>query len=458
MEKPKKNCSTKAHWNKIAKKYCITCKKYLCEICSETHNTCDRQHELYSIDKVDNLSFTGNCKEHNHPNKLEYFCKDDNKLCCAACLCKIKDKGDGQHTECNACFIKDIKEEKMRILIDNINILKDIYNNLKKKYKEVKKINEKAKPKKEEIKQKIIDIFENFQKLLEKRKIELLNEVNNLYDKFFFSDDFINNYKNIISKIDDYYKKAKNVNEKWNKEEKNGKLNLLIDDCIKIEKKVEEFKEKNEKVKSIKPNINIHFIDKDNEEEQIKEKIINFGKIIYNDYKFIFKKCPNEINIKKRFEISGEKGNILTKKGPSFVWTGTTCLYEFKELVEYKWKVRIKNSQTKQIMVGVVPIDFNPEKIDDTDFYVNLSGWFFYCYDLRLYSGPPHNYKNKATTLHNFMDEVIVIMNMNNRTLKFIINDKYKDKEIHYSDIPIDKPLFPAVCLFNPDKVEILEI
>ena len=56
------------------------------------------------------------------------------------------------------------------------------------------------------------------------------------------------------------------------------------------------------------------------------------------------------------------------------------------------------------------------------------------------------------------MDEVIVIMNMNNRTLKFIINDKYKDKEIHYSDIPIDKPLFPAVCLFNPDKVEILEI
>ena len=51
-------------------------------------------------------------------------------------------------------------------------------------------------------------------------------------------------------------------------------------------------------------------------------------------------------------------------------------------------------------MVGVVPIDFNPEKIDDTDFYVNLSGWFFYCYDLRLYSGPPFNrnyYKSNLT-------------------------------------------------------------
>ena len=47
-------------------------------------------------------------------------------------------------------------------------------------------------------------------------------------------------------------------------------------------------------------------------------------------------------------------------------------------------------------------------------------------------------------------------MNMDKRTLRFMTSEK--DKEIHYSDIPVDKPLFPAVCLFNCDKVEILEI
>ncbi len=47
-------------------------------------------------------------------------------------------------------------------------------------------------------------------------------------------------------------------------------------------------------------------------------------------------------------------------------------------------------------------------------------------------------------------------MNMNKRTLKFIINNE--DKGESYSDIPIDKPLFPSVCLSNKnDSIEILE-
>ena len=45
---------------------------------------------------------------------------------------------------------------------------------------------------------------------------------------------------------------------------------------------------------------------------------------------------------------------------------------------------------------------------------------------------------------------------MNKRTLKFIINNE--DKGESYTDIPIDKPLVPAVCLHNiNDSVEILE-
>ena len=45
---------------------------------------------------------------------------------------------------------------------------------------------------------------------------------------------------------------------------------------------------------------------------------------------------------------------------------------------------------------------------------------------------------------------------MNKRTLKFIINNE--DKGDSYTNIPIDKPLFPAVLLFcQNDSVEISE-
>ena len=47
-------------------------------------------------------------------------------------------------------------------------------------------------------------------------------------------------------------------------------------------------------------------------------------------------------------------------------------------------------------------------------------------------------------------------MNMKKRTLKFIINNE--DKGDQYCDIPIDKPLSPAVCLYHKnDSVEIIE-
>ena len=45
---------------------------------------------------------------------------------------------------------------------------------------------------------------------------------------------------------------------------------------------------------------------------------------------------------------------------------------------------------------------------------------------------------------------------MKKRTLKFIINNE--DKGDSYSKIPIDKPIFPAVLLYDQnDSVEIIE-
>ena len=53
-------------------------------------------------------------------------------------------------------------------------------------------------------------------------------------------------------------------------------------------------------------------------------------------------------------------------------------------------------------------------------------------------------------------NEIKIIFNMKKRTLKFIINEE--DNGDSYINIPIDKPLFPAICLYNQDDcVEISE-
>ena len=105
-------------------------------------------------------------------------------------------------------------------------------------------------------------------------------------------------------------------------------------------------------------------------------------------------------------------------------------------------------------MVGVAPIEFD---IHSSSW--NTCGWYFYCHDgyKSLYSGPPFNYSNKGTNLSNINNEIVLVMNMKKRALKFIINNE--DKGDSYTDIPIDKPIFPAVLLYNTnDSVEILEI
>ena len=95
-------------------------------------------------------------------------------------------------------------------------------------------------------------------------------------------------------------------------------------------------------------------------------------------------------------------------------------------------------------MVGVAPIDF-----DILSTTQNTCGWYLSCDNSKLYSGPPFKYDCVKTNLSKVKDEVVIVMNMKKRTLKFIINNE--DKGDSYNNIPIDKPIFPAVCLVHKD-------
>ena len=130
---------------------------------------------------------------------------------------------------------------------------------------------------------------------------------------------------------------------------------------------------------------------------------------------------------------------------------GTICEMELDSDSINIWKVKILKTQNKDISIGVASSDFDVYTSDDT-----TCGWYIYLSDSSLYSGPPHNYKGKASNLKKIRDEITIIMDMKEGTLKFVIDEE--DKGPSYTNIPIDKPLFPAICLYSAnDSVEILD-
>ena len=172
MEEQKK-CSSKEHLEVNAISYCSICKINMCNKCEKIHSGLLPEHGIYNLNEDFKDIFTGFCKE-EHPLKLEYFCKVHNKLCCGACLCKIKGEGNGQHSECNACFIKEIESEKKNKLKENIKNLEDLSNTLEQSINELKNIFEKINENKEEMKLKIQNIFTKIRNAVNNREEQLL--------------------------------------------------------------------------------------------------------------------------------------------------------------------------------------------------------------------------------------------------------------------------------------------
>ena len=112
MENQERKCFSNEHEKNIAICYCPNCKIYMCKKCENLHSQLFKNHKEYNLNEEINELFNGFCHEKNHLDKLEYFCRTHNKLCCSGCIAKIKSKNKGQHTDCDVCLIKDIKEEK----------------------------------------------------------------------------------------------------------------------------------------------------------------------------------------------------------------------------------------------------------------------------------------------------------------------------------------------------------
>ena len=154
------------------------------------------------------------------------------------------------------------------------------------------------------------------------------------------------------------------------------------------------------------------------------------------------------------FYLSGENNNIITRIHSNGFY-GAICENELdKSIEEHKWKIKFLKLTKKDALVGISNSDFDFHNNNN----YNTCGYYLHCQSSppNLYSGPPFNYNGTKTNLNDVKDEIVLVMNMKKRTFKFLINNE--DKGDSYTNIPVDKPLFPAVLLYyKDDSAEISE-
>ena len=275
MENKKPKCFHKNHREINAISYCELCKVYMCNKCEIFHNELLQNHIITNIDKDINDIFTGFCKEKDHFNKFKYFCKNHNKLCCAACITKIKGEGDGQHTDCDICLIQEIKETKKNKLKENIKYLEDLSKSFQQSIDKLKKIYENISNDKEVLKLDIQKIFTKLRNEINNREDKILDEVDKLFNEIYFDENLLKKSEKITKQIKINLDESKIIDNDW---EDNNKSLSLINNCIDIENNIKYITEINNNVtKYTSTDIKLIF---DSESEKLLNEIKDFGKII----------------------------------------------------------------------------------------------------------------------------------------------------------------------------------
>ena len=225
-------CSLDEHKDINALFYCQECRVKMCNKCEKIHSGLLKKHHIYSLDKDIKEVFTGLCTNNNHSLELEIYCKNHNKLCCVACISKIKIKGKGQHKNCEVYHISKIKNNKKENLEKNIKHLEEISNKLEPSIKELKNIFEKINQSKEKLKTDIQKIFTKIRTELNNREDKLYEEIDKIFEKIFFNEELIKESEKLPNLVKLSLEKGQIKEDEWKNEKR---LIELINHCINIE-------------------------------------------------------------------------------------------------------------------------------------------------------------------------------------------------------------------------------
>ena len=304
MDKNNKNCYNKDHSNIEAIYYCIECKIYICNKCENFHSKLLPNHHKITLDKNIPELFTGFCKEENHLDKLEYYCITHNKLCCSACIVKLKRKDKGQHSDCEICLIEDIKEKKENTLKENLINLEKLSQDMDKLIKEIKNVFDKINKDKEELKLNIQKIFTKIRNSINDREDEILLKVDELFDNIYMKESEMNEIDKYPKKIKSLIKEGQGTINQWKDSDKNENeigLSSIINNCINIENNLININNMDKSLKRCKNEMNSNIKFNPTEEDDIDKFIsfINkFGKIYKENNNKIINKDNNKIEQK----------------------------------------------------------------------------------------------------------------------------------------------------------------
>ena len=367
-----KKCSLEEEKEIKAVCFCPECKVYMCNKCETTHLKLFKNfHHCFKLDKDMNEIFTGFCKEEQHNEKLEYFCKNHNKLCCVSCICKIKGKGRGFHSECNICMIEDIKEEKKNQLENNLKNLEDLSIKFEESLNELKTMLNKISENKENLKLDIQKIFTRIRTTINEREDELLLEIDKQYNEIYFDESIIKESEKLPNKIKTSIEKGKNLSKEWDNE---NNLISIINNCINVENNIKEINKINENMKKCNESKYLKINARENELNKIIGMIKTFGKIYISGMVFNDSLIINNNNLYIENLINWINSNKIFKTVLLYRKSRDGDDYEtFHRLCDKKGTtvVLIKSSEGF-IIGGYTPIDWdnNSGWIKDDDTFV----------------------------------------------------------------------------------------
>lgn len=435
-------CSLDDHKDKEAIIECENCDIKLCNECSKIHKKYLPKHNLILMNSLESFYLKYNCSYENHNKILNYYCENHNELCCALCLCIKEDSNFGIHNKCKILSINEIENIKKQNLTQNIKKLDDLTKKLEEKKEKISNILIQQEKNKEEIKKRVAIFFTEIRNTINEREDELIKIIEEIYEKENISNKELKNFEDIFKDSNYLLKIGNEILKLWDKDKKIE----MIKKCINIEKMNDKIDNFLKKLNDNESNTNFYnFYPIENEMEIFKKSLKNFG---YIHKPFSFKLCPKDLN---SYQISGKNRNIVTKTDNQYVGAIVDSTLEPNSKI--KWTIKMLNNKIPHICLGVAPYDYDLYKKSPYNF-----GWTLHInsttYSPTIYSGPPHNYSGKSTSLsiynYNKCNEIGIIMNTKEGALSFILNN---EKPIEcFSNIPLDKPLSPVIYFDHPNE------
>ena len=126
--------------------------------------------------------------------------------------------------------------------------MEEFSKNIDESIKTFKTISEKIIENKEQLKLKVQKIFTNIRNELNNREDELLLQIDKQYETLFFNEEIIKESEKLPFKIKNNLEKCKVINKEFDE----NKLVLFINECIKIEKIINQINIINENIKKSK--------------------------------------------------------------------------------------------------------------------------------------------------------------------------------------------------------------